>query len=214
MRTQQNVRAYQGTELVGGWSNGWKAVLAIGLIIATQGSLAEGTAGNGNVPSPRRAPSAFQLAGLPTNLGFEIGNGTGVRNIFNNLGGYGLAVSALWQVGMKNSFTEIVTSLAEGFPRVRILLGTMAAEYISDYSDLVDSLARRGWKETKIKEIPAVKKVEDLENDMQQINWRVLKAPNELFYVSADGKKDAFKDDAETMMKVEAALATLQFKRE
>lgn len=213
MKTQkQNVSKDQGTELVGGWSGAWKIALLVTAAIAAKSSLALGST-SGQVNPTRGGAGAFHVSAyLPSVLGFEIGNGGGLRNIFNPLGGYGLSVSSLWTVGMRNSFTEIFTSVAEGFPRVRILLGTMAAEYINDHRDLVDSLERNGWKETTLKDLKAVKKVDELENDMQQINWRLLKGPSEIVYISADGKKEAFKEGSDTLTKIEQSIGSLNFK--
>lgn len=215
MKTQkQNVSAHQGTELVGGWTSVWKIALAIVLASATKGSLAQGTT-QSQVNPVRNGTGSYGLSTfVPSSLGFEIGNGGGLRNVFNPLGGYGLSVSSLWTVGMKNTFTEIVTSLAEGFPRIRILLGTMAAEYINDHRDLVDSLERSGWKETTLRDLKAVKKVDELEGEMQQINWRLLKGPSEIVYISADGKKDSFREGSDTLKKVENAISSLSFKNE
>lgn len=213
MRTQQKAFAHQGTELVGGWRSGVKFALALTLALATQATLAQGTT-TGTVRPATTPASPFTLSHITPSLGFEIGNGGGLRNIFNPNGGYGLSISSLWQVGMRNSFTEILTSLAEGLPRIRILLGTMAAEYINDHRDLVDSFERSGWKETTLKDVKAIRKVEDLENDMQQINWRLLKGPSEIVYISADGKKDSMKEGSDTMKKVEEAVGSINFKKD
>jgi len=160
-------------------------------------------------------PSGWILAGAvrtgPETLGVEFGNGKLHRIVDNRPGLYRLAVSSNWDAHKSGAFTEILSSPEEGIPRARMQISSASADYIRTIRDLIETFISRGWSEASpIAGKSAVERERVLGNGNDLREYRILRAPRQIIFITLDGRKGSGGRPG-PFERMVSALSTIEF---